>query len=199
MCKCAFNLPLTRKALRDHGDTDAQNCLDFSPSYTALFRISSYLYQLVPGMMIKGTCYKSIVHPYFVSKHVHWLAVLDYEIRLQSAKPEYCLIAGRTHLEKWTLNAYSVFLFLHLLISWYCSHCKSFSAMCQLLTPSMPQVWLSVQSSLSYRTEQLNLLWKMKIPAKYVMVFCASGKNFCYCYMLHFSRRSKMLSWLALI
>ena len=65
----AINLPPARKALGDHGDTDAQNCIDFSPSYAPLLRISSYLYQLSPGIVIQGTVSKSIVHPYSVSEH----------------------------------------------------------------------------------------------------------------------------------
>jgi len=60
----AINLPPARRALVDHGDTNAQYCMDFSPSYTPLLRISSYFYQLISGMVIQGTVFKSIVHPY---------------------------------------------------------------------------------------------------------------------------------------
>lgn len=65
-----INLPPTSRALGDDSDTDAQNSTDFSPSYTPLLRISSYSYQLIPGIVIHGKVSKSIVYPYLVSEQI---------------------------------------------------------------------------------------------------------------------------------
>lgn len=76
----AINLPPARRALGDHGDSDAQNCMDFSLSHIPLLRTSSYLYQGGPGLVTQGTVSKTILHP----SSEHWLAMLLSEIWLQT-------------------------------------------------------------------------------------------------------------------
>lgn len=58
--------------------------MDFCLSYTPLLRISPCLYQLSPGIVIEGTVFKNVAHPYSVSEC--WLATLIYETWLQTAK-----------------------------------------------------------------------------------------------------------------
>lgn len=133
--------------------------MDFSLSYTPLLRISPYSYQLSLGIVIQGTVFKNIVHPYSFSEHFDWLATLIYETWLQTAKvrilpqsrQETPLKTNIPHMEyKQYLSVLASIDFKILQSEW---SSKCFKATCWVLTPSMPQVGLSVLSSLSYSAE----------------------------------------------